>query len=459
MRDNFSEYFAENRARFYQELTEFLSFKSISADANYHKDCLNCANWLENHFKLLGASDSKIIDTSGLPIVSANFNASSNSQNAKTLLFYGHYDVQPVDPLDLWSTEPFLPKIKDNKILARGAQDNKGQLFYFVKALESAIKLGILNFNVKVLIEGEEECGSGGLTKKIPEIAELIKSDLLLVCDTGTLDKNLGAITMGLRGIGHLEFKLTGPNKDLHSGVHGGLVQNPATEISRLISKLHDDSGKIAIDGFYNGIEELSKSDFEAAKNFPISDEIYRGMVGVLPLGGEIGFPPAVRRGLRPTVEINGLTSGYQGEGSKTIIPSFASAKVSCRFVKGQDPEKCMKLLEEFLIKNTPSGLNLEILYNEASGEGFSVSVDSAPVKLAASILKDITGTNPLYIWEGASIPIIPSLINYSGAIPLLVGFGLEEDNIHAPNESFSLDQWEKGYSFCIKLLMNNQEK
>jgi acetylornithine deacetylase/succinyl-diaminopimelate desuccinylase-like protein len=442
--------FNANSKSYFDQLSEFLSIQSISADKDFHHQAKQCANWLLEHLSRMGASLAELIQTPGLPCVFAEFNSQGDPKNSETVLFYGHYDVQPVDPVNLWDTDPFKAEIKNGRIYARGAQDNKGQLFYFLKALESTILSGTLGVNVKILLEGEEECGSVGISQTLPTIADKIKADTLLVCDTGTLDASLGAITMGLRGIVHLEIKLTGPNKDLHSGVHGGIVQNPAVELSRLISKIHDENGKILIPGFYDGIKELSKSD-----NFPMTEQQYQKLVGVAPLGGEKGLSMAVRRGLRPTVEVNGITSGYQGEGSKTIIPSCASCKISSRIVSGQSAVDIKNKIINFLKDNTPSGLQFECLHKDASGEGFSMSVESKVVQKAAKILTQITQTEPLYIWEGASIPLIPSLIKYSGASPLLVGFGLEEDNIHAPNESFSLDQWQKGFIFCHQFLSN----
>ena len=445
--------FDANSKSYLEQLSQFLTMQSISADKDFHPKALQCADWLSDHLKKMGANSAELIQTPGLPCVFAQFNSQKDPKNSKTVLFYGHYDVQPVDPLNLWDTDPFSPQIKDGRIYARGAQDNKGQLFYFLKALESVISMQALNVNVKILLEGEEECGSVGISKTLPQIADKIKADTLLVCDTGTLDASLGAITMGLRGIVHLEIKLSGPNKDLHSGVHGGLVQNPAVEIARLIARIHDENGKILIPGFYDGIKQLPQSDLDKANNFPITKEQYKQLVGVEPVGGEKGLSMAVRRGLRPTVEVNGITSGYQGEGSKTIIPSYASCKISCRIVGGQSAEDIKNKVVKFLKDNTPVELKFECLHQDASGEGFSMSVESDVVKKAASILTQITQSEPLYIWEGASIPLIPSLIKYSNATPLLVGFGLEEDNIHAPNESFSLSQWQKGFIFSYVFL------
>ena len=444
------QYFNSNKDQIFEELKTLLSFKSVSTDQAYDESCRSCASWLVSHLNAFGAR-TELIETPEKPIVFAEFSANHPDckEKAKTLLFYGHYDVQPPEPLELWHTDPFKAVIKDGRLYARGAQDNKGQAFYFLKALEMAVKSGQLAYNVKVILEGEEECGSAGISAVLAKITPKLKSDLLLVCDTGTLDEKLGAITMGLRGIAHFEIKVTGPSKDLHSGVHGGVVKNPAVELSKLIASLHDENGKVTVPGFYDGITPLSKLDQERAEKFPISDEIYQKLVGVLPTGGEKGIAMPVRRGLRPTVEVNGITSGYQGEGSKTIIPSWASVKFSCRLVAGQDPEKVLNAVEQFLKSKCPTELTFEVVHQHASGGALRVSSESIAIDKAARILQSITGTDPLFIWEGASIPLIASLEVASGATPLLVGFGLEEDNIHAPNESFSLEQFRKGFLFC----------
>lgn len=449
----FQEIFEKNKQHYFEDLKTYLKFKSISTDPAFANQANETAKWLVNHLNSFGCLSHQL-ETSGLPCVIAEYKC--NVPGAKTLLFYGHYDVQPVDPLELWNCDPFEPIEKDGRIFARGAQDNKGQNFYFIKALEHVIKSGILKWNIKILLEGEEECGSPSITEYLSTISNGLKADLLLVCDTGTLKKELGAITMGLRGIAHLEVKLSGANKDLHSGVHGGMVKNPATEICRLIAALHDENGKIAIPNYYDDITELSRKDLDIASHFPITDLQYEQLVGIAPTGGEQGISAPVRRGLRPTVEVNGITSGYQGDGTKTIIPSEASAKISLRLAVGQDDRKCLQMLKDFLIKNAPKEFRVSFPLYHASGKGFSVSTQDTSIIKSAEILKEITGLDPLYIWEGASIPLIPLLSQSTGATPLMIGFGLEEDNIHAPNESFSLDQWRKGFLFCCRLLSDS---
>lgn len=394
--------------------------------------------------------ESEYIETSGQPVV---YSQKVISNDAPTILFYGHYDVQPVDPVSLWNTDPFTPTEKEGRVYARGAQDNKGQLFYLLKALEAVMRQGILKTNIKILIEGEEECGSRAITEKLPELKGRLKSDVLLVCDTGTLDKTLGCITMGLRGILHLEVRLHGPSKDLHSGVHGGLVKNPVTELARIVASLHDEQGRITIPHFYDEVAAIDDEDKKLANSFPFPDSWYQGQVGILPTGGEKGFTPMERRGLRPTIEVNGMYGGYIGEGSKTIIASSATVKLSSRIVAKQDPQKTLGLIIDFLEAKAPSEMRLEVLHSGAAGEALLVSSKAPVIQKAAKILNEITGAGPIYLWEGASIPLIPALMRASGASPLLVGFGLEEDNIHAPNESFLIEQFEKGFLFCAGFL------
>ncbi len=446
----FEKIYENQKSTFLEGLKAFLSIPSVSTDPAYHNECDQCADWLKSHLEQIGLT-AEIIPTEGRPVVYAERKVAD--AGAKTLLFYGHYDVQPVDPVHLWETKPFEPVEREGRLYARGAQDNKGQLFYVLKALQTVIAEDALSCNVKILIEGEEECGSGAIIQKLPEIASRLKADVLLVCDTGTPDERIGCITMGLRGVMHFEVKLTGPSKDLHSGVHGGLVKNPITELCRLVASLHDEDGKIAVPGFYDQVVEVSAEDRALANAYALDFEDYRRKVGALPMGGEKGIPPMERRGLRPTIELNGIYGGYQGDGSKTIIPSYAVAKCSARIVANQDPEYTLDLILEYLRTKTPIDLHIEFPHSAAAGTALLVSSHNPVIKKAGEILKEVMGTEALYLWEGASIPLIPALRDASGAQPVLVGFGLEEDNIHAPNESFSLEQFRRGYLFSSLLL------
>jgi acetylornithine deacetylase/succinyl-diaminopimelate desuccinylase-like protein len=441
--------YISSEPRFLEELKEFLRFPSISTDPRHDDDCQRCAAWLVQHLSQMGVT-SRLLKTSSKPVV---YGELLTPGAERTVLFYGHYDVQPVDPLDLWSSNPFSPEIRGGRLYARGAQDNKGQLFYLLKALEFLVKKNALRCNVKLLIEGEEEHGSEGISEALAGWSDLVKSDVLLVCDTGTIDPTVATITMGLRGIAGITVEVQGPTKDLHSGVHGGMVRNPAMELARLLASLHNEDGSIAIDGFYQGVQPIDPADAALQNTPPLEAAFYENLVGVPPEGGERKYKPLERNGFRPTIDINGIHSGYGGPGSKTIIPASAMAKITCRLMYGQDPERCMDLLVSHLQARTPSGCRLVVTERSIGGGALRLSSHSKVVDTAREVLRDVCGSDPLLRWFGASIPIIAELAKVSGAEPLLVGFGLEEDNIHAPNESFSLEQFRKGFLFSARIL------
>jgi acetylornithine deacetylase/succinyl-diaminopimelate desuccinylase-like protein len=449
-----SEY-DKNQDRYIAELGEFLSIPSISTDPKYLSDCQRCAAWLSAHLEKLGFK-SEILETTGKPVVLAKRVGKPGSTR---VLFYGHYDVQPVDPITGWASDPFKAELRgapndpNRRIFARGAQDNKGQLFYFVKAAETLIQKGALDLDLTLLIEGEEESGSRGLSASLDAWQGRLEADALLVCDTGTLQAGLPAITMGLRGIAAMTVTVKGPAKDLHSGVHGGVARNPATELCRLVASLHDNQGRIAVPGYYDEVTEPSKTARDLANKFPLTAEQYQALTGAPPLGGELGLTPAERRGFRPTIEINGIHSGYGGPGGKTIIPAEAFIKISCRLVVGQDPQRALDRIKKHLVANTPAGVQISFSEERAEGIAVALDPDSNLARRAASCLKLIDGVDPLFIWEGASIPVVAELAKVSGAEPLMVGFGLEEDNIHAPNESFALSQFRAGYLYSAMIL------
>ena len=445
----FEEIFKLNSARYFEEWKELLRFKSVSTDPSGNDECLKCAHYLEKQLGKLGFK-AELIETPGKPLVFAERRAAANAQ---TVLFYGHYDVQPPDPLELWETPPFEPTLKDGRIYARGAEDNKGQLHYVLKALDALIEKQMLNCNVKVVLEGEEECGSGGLSAVLSKIAARLSADVLMVCDTGSPHPDYATITMGLRGIIHLEATLRGPNRDLHSGVHGGVVKNPAAQLARLVASLHDDAGKVAVSGFYDGVLEPASEDRKLANQMPFSAEAYAEAIGVAPSGGEAGFSVSERRGFRPTLEVNGIFGGYTGAGTKTIIPSHATVKLTARLVRGQDPEEVFKAISKHLREHAPKDLSLQINENSEGTSAFSLSSASEVIARARTALEGLCSAGTLLMWEGASIPIVPALAQAAKAEPLLVGFGLEEDRIHAPNESFSLEQYRHGFLYACRFL------
>lgn len=448
--EELSSIYDRENENFLRDWMEFLSFKSISTDPINSEDCARCADWVVQHLQQIGFK-AEIIPTSSKPLVFGEYRASS--KDAKTVVFYGHYDVQPIDPIDLWKSPPFSPTVREGRLYARGAQDNKGQVMYFLKAVHSLIKEGKLNCNVKVVIEGEEECGSEGLSAVLDDIAPQIKSDVMIVCDTGTIQDDYSTVTMGLRGIVHCEIRLDGSNTDLHSGMFGGIVPNPATEIARLVASLHNPDGSIAVEGYYQGVEEPSSAELKLADSAPIDVSRLEASLGIKTCGGEIGRSLASRRGFRPTIEINGIHSGYGGPGSKTIIPAFAIAKISSRIVDGQDPERCLELIEKHLKKNAPPGLKFSLLSPHVSGKALKLSADSELAKKAKGVLEQVTPGKTVFMWEGASIPIVARFAEVSGAAPLLVGFGLDQDAIHAPNESFSIEQFRKGFLYSALIL------
>jgi acetylornithine deacetylase/succinyl-diaminopimelate desuccinylase-like protein len=373
--------------------------------------------------------------------------------NKPSILFYGHYDVQPVDPIELWHSDPFEAVVKDGRMYARGAQDNKGQVFYFIKALEALSASGVDLPTVKLLIEGEEESGSNAMRAGLASWKGQLAADILMVCDTGTVKLGLPTVTMGLRGIAHCEVRVQGPKVDVHSGMYGGVVLNPIQALSSIVSSLHAPDGAVAVPGFYDGVAELTTNERDMVSSAPFSRSAMEEFLGVPLAGGEKGFAPLERRGLRPTLEINGIGGGYQGAGSKTVIPSHAMAKLSMRLVRGQDPEKVLAAVAQHILKVAPEGVRVDIVDCAAVGPALQLSTQSATLETLKRAMLEEFAVEPAYVWEGGSIPIIPLLAETSGAEPLLVGFGLDEDNIHSPNESFSLRQFEEGYRYVTAFL------
>lgn len=435
--------------RFIEQWKELLRFASISAQPEHEDDCRRCAQWLAAHLESIGLP-SRLLETGSKPVVYAEYKGRSDKP---TLLFYGHYDVQPVDPIERWFHPPFDPALKEGRLYARGAQDNKGQLFYTLKALETLRTKGKLDTTFKVVLEGEEENGSRGLNASLSQWKELLKADVLMVADTGMAGAGVPAVVVGLRGIVSLTVVLSGPRYDLHSGVHGGVAPNPAQALARLVADLHCPDGSIAVKGFYDGLEEPTAREQELAKSVAMTAEQYTQLIGAPPIAGEKQFDPCIRSGFRPSLDINGIHSGYQGRGAKTIIPAQAIAKITARVVAGQDPDRLLQAIIDHLRRQTPAGLTLNIEESEAAGPGLKLDPDSPLATKAQKVLKQISGQPAAFLWEGASIPIVSSLAKISGAQPLLVGFGLAEDKIHAPDESFSLDQFKLGFLYAASMI------
>jgi len=446
---NVQSAFDRNSERFIADWKQLLRFPSISADPRHNDDCAKCARWLAEWLSTSGF-DSRLLETASKPVV---FAERKGSPVKPTVLFYGHYDVQPADPLDDWITPPFEPTIKDGRLYARGAQDNKGQLLYSLEAMETLIRARVPLCTLKVVLEGEEESGSQGISSSLEQWKDFLSADVLMIADTRAVSSGAPTITMGLRGIIGLAVTLEGAACDLHSGTHGGVAPNPAHELSALVAGLHKPDGSIAVPGYYDGVTPPTERERSLANAVPFDPLVYESETGVPPMAGEKTFTPAERSGFRPSIDVNGIYSGYIGEGMKTIIPASATAKITSRVVPGQNPESCLEAIVRYLRRNVPAGLHFRVTDKAAVGGALRLNPDSPLVQSARNVLRRITGDDPALLWEGASIPIIPAVARVSGSEPLLVGFAGEQDKAHAPNESFSIGQFRLGYVYTALML------
>ena len=437
------DYLKNHQDRFVGELCDYLRFPSISAQPQHKKDLLACAKWLVMHCKSIGLG-SELRTTPGNPIVIAKTPRSKNSTKPHVMV-YGHYDVQPPEPLDLWTSPPFEPRIVGRNLFARGSTDNKGQNFAHLKAIEAYLKTGTpLPCDITFVLEGEEEVGSKSLSGFLHQHRRELASDVIVVSDTGMPAPGHPALTYALRGIIAFEITLHGPARDLHSGIFGGAVENPALALSQLLAKVRDAKGKILIPGFYNGVALLSQYERDQIKRYPLSDVKLKKLLGAKELFGECGFTPTEQRSSRPTFEINGLTSGYQGEGSKTIVPAWARAKITCRLVPNQKPAHVRKIVCAWLKKNCPPTVRMEIQAGHGA-EAYLVSPTGKPAQAALCALEKAFDTKPILMREGGSIPIVNEFKKVLGAETLLLGIGLPDDNAHSPDEKFNLNCFEGG--------------
>ncbi len=435
------EYIDKNRQNFVESLLTLLRFKSISADSAFKADVDKCAEHVKSKFDSLGLK-ARIYPTKGHPIVYAEY---SSPKNKRTMLIYGHYDVQPVDPLELWHKPPFEPNIEGDTVFARGATDDKGQFLIHVLAAEAYLKSGLdLPVNVKFLIEGEEEIASTNLENFIKENHDLLKADGVIVSDTAMYGRGLPAITYGLRGIAAAEIKIIGPDKDLHSGSFGGSIANPVVELARLIAKLHNEEKHVAIDGFYDDVRGLEKWEHDMYEALKYSDSDHLRKTGSVATVGEKGFSTLERVWARPTCEINGIYGGYAGEGSKTIVPSWAGCKVTMRLVPNQTPGDILDKFEKYVRKVAPPTVKVEIK-KLGGAKPAIVERDNFMVKSCVDALEKGFGRKPVFIREGGSIPIVNTFKEELGLETLLLGFGQSDDNAHSPNEKFSLSDFHKG--------------
>ena len=435
------DYLAEHREGFEDELCDLLRIPSISADSIYKEELLKAARWLHDSFAASGVP-VELIRTEGNPIVYAETPA---VEGAPIVLVYGHYDVQPPDPVDLWESPPFEPTRRDGNVYARGATDDKGQMLTHVKSVQAWLAaVGKLPLQVKFVLEGEEEVGSKSLPGFLRSHREQLQCDVVVISDTSQFGPRQPAITYGLRGIAYYELRLTGPKQDLHSGTFGGAVTNPAIALSRMLAALIDAEGRVQVPGFYDDVTPLSQNEREQLEALPFNEANFFKQVGVEGNWGEDGFTTLERRWARPTFDINGLTSGYQGEGAKTVLPSKASAKFSFRLVPEQDPAKITPALQAFLEVHVPEGITMELTDLHGS-PGCVVPLDSPYVSAAAAAIEKGFGHSPVFIREGGSIPIVNDFKDILGADTLLLGWGLDDDNTHAPNEKFNLADYHRG--------------
>ncbi len=441
MIDKVLQYIEANSQRFQDDLMKLLRIPSVSADSAHKDDVQQAADWLTAHLGEMGLAAEQI-DTDGHPLVYAE---SPPVPGAPVALVYGHYDVQPPDPLDLWETPPFEPTVRDGNVYARGASDDKGQMLTHVKSLEAWSKAAdSLPLQVKVLIEGEEEVGSANLEKFLADNAAKLACDCVVISDTAQFAPGIPAITYGLKGIAYLELRLTGPNRDLHSGVFGGAVTNPANALAQILDKLIDDQGRIQIPGFYDNVVPLEDREREQWKDLPFDQQEFENELDVDGVTGEAGYTTLERRWARPTFDINGLTSGYQGEGAKTVLPSKASAKFSFRLVPNQDPKQVADSLRAFLPTLLPPGITMELIEYHG-GAGIAFPLDSPMMDAASEAIEVGFGKRPVFMREGGSIPIVSSFSQHLGAEVLLLGWGQNDDNLHSPNEKFSLEAFQQG--------------
>lgn len=442
-----NQFVAENRERFLEELFELLRIPSISAQSDHRDDMVRTAEWLRASLLKAGADRAEVMPTAGNPVVYAE----KIIDPAKpTVVVYGHYDVMPEDPKGEWRTAPFEPVIKDGRIWCRGADDDKGQLFMHAKAFEAMVATGELPCNVKFMLEGEEEIGSPSLYGWCEENKELVKGDIILISDTSMISMDTPSITCGLRGLCYMQVEVTGPDHDLHSGLYGGAVANPANVLANLITKLVDENGRVTIPGFYDDVRILTEEERTNFNKAPYDKEEYMRGVGVEELAGEEGFTTIERTGVRPSLDVNGIWGGYTLEGTKTIIPSKAYAKISMRLVPNQNWEKIAVLFEEYFRAIAPKCVKVDVKALHG-GQPYVSPTDLKAYKAAEAAIVDTFGKQPLPFYSGGSIPIVSGFESILGMKSILIGFGLGKDAIHSPNESYGLDQFYKGIDTIIR--------
>ena len=435
-------FFTENETRIRDELFELLRIPSISARSEHNADTARTAEWIAQNIRTAGLQ-AQVHQTKGHPIIVGEWRGAGGG--APTVLAYGHYDVQPVEPLELWTSPPFEPTVRDGKIFSRGSVDDKGQLFLHVKALEALLRTrGMLPVNVVLLIEGEEEVGSDHLSEFIERNADLLRADAVVISDSAMFAPGLPSILSSLRGMAYFQIDVQGPSTDLHSGSYGGAVVNPAMALARILATMHDGSGHVAIEGFYDKVADWGDAAREEMRSLPFDDEHFRAETGAPALGGEVGFSTLERLWMRPTCEINGLLSGYTGEGAKTVLPAKAMAKVSCRLVPDQDPAEIERLMRAHVERFAPKGVTVTVTHLHG-GRPWRANLDGPLFDAARRALAAAFGREPVITGEGGSIPVVGDFQRILGAPVLLMGFGLPGENAHAPNEWMSEENFTRG--------------
>ena len=445
------KYIDSHRERFFNELFSLLRIPSISALPEHRKDMQLCAERWRDLLLEAGADRAEVMPTSASPVV---FAEKIVDRSFPTVLVYAHYDVMPVEPLELWHTEPFEPVVKDGKLWARGADDDKGQSFIQVKAFEYLVKNNLLNTNVKFIFEGEEEIGSPSLEGFCQEHKELLKADVILVSDTSMLGADLPSLTTGLRGLAYWEIEVTGPNRDLHSGHFGGAVANPINVLCQMISQVVDADGRITVPGFYDDVEEVPQAERDMIAHIPFDEEKYKKAIDVKALFGEKGYSTLERNSCRPSFDVCGIWGGYTGEGSKTVLPSKATAKVSCRLVPHQDHHKISQLFVDYILSIAPDTVKVKVTPMHG-GQGYVCPITLPAYQAAEKGFEKAFGKKPLAVRRGGSIPIISTFEQVLGIKTVLMGFGLESNAIHSPNENIPLDIFRKGIEAVVEFYLN----
>nr|WP_276499840.1 dipeptidase [Pontibacter litorisediminis] len=436
-----NQYINDNKDRFVNELLDMLRIPSVSADPKFKADVLRNAEFLKERLLEAGADNVELVETPGNPVV---YGEKIVDPALPTVLVYGHYDVQPADPYELWNSPPFEPVIKDGKIYARGACDDKGQMYMHVKAFETMVQTGTLACNVKFMIEGEEEVGSKNLATFVRENKDRLTGDVILISDTGMLGNDTPSITTGLRGMSYVEVEVTGPNRDLHSGLYGGAVANPINILCQMIASMHDENNHITIPGFYDNVQELSQGERAEMARAPFDLEKYKKALDLGDVHGEAGYVTMERNSIRPTLDVNGIWGGYTGEGAKTVIPSKAYAKISMRLVPNQSSEEITEKFKKHFESIAPKSVKVEVKPHHG-GEPVVTPTDSPAYQAAAKAYEETFGVKPIPVRSGGSIPIVAMFKSELGLDSVLMGFGLDSDAIHSPNESYGLFNYMKG--------------